>query len=210
MASTREETGRIPPVFHPPRRSVCASWGAPVEGDAAARLRHQATRVYRLCKPPTSGIARTGPRLGRFDFARHGSVAVESEGVLKGTGRAYIGLDGRSGKVLEPIPAHRGVPTVVLTNGYDANGNRTSLSSTINGQGDFINTYGYDADRRETSVTQSAANTWYDYNSSGFDDGGYGGYGGGYGQTFETARSATKAMPWPTSRPISPIAPTAR
>jgi YD repeat-containing protein len=82
-----------------------------------------------------------------------------------------------------------GVPTVVLTSGYDSDSNRTSLSSTINGQGDFINTYGYDADDRETSVTQSAANEWSDYSYGGFDDGygGYGGYGGGYGgQTYET------------------------
>ncbi|HEX4000854.1 MAG TPA: hypothetical protein VHX65_20065 [Pirellulales bacterium] len=50
-----------------------------------------------------------------------------------------------------------GVPTVVLTNAYDHDGNRTSLSSTIAGHADFINTYTYDADDRETFVTQQGA-----------------------------------------------------
>ena len=54
-----------------------------------------------------------------------------------------------------------GQPTVVLTNGYDATGSdakgddlRTSLSATINGTPDFLNTYSYDSDGNLKQVVQ--------------------------------------------------------
>jgi len=48
-----------------------------------------------------------------------------------------------------------GVPNVVLTSDFDAVGNRTSLSATIDGTADFLNSYAYDALSRMTSVQQS-------------------------------------------------------
>lgn len=47
-----------------------------------------------------------------------------------------------------------GVPDVVLTSAYDANGNRTSLSAEIDTTDDFLNTYTYDALNRLTRVDQ--------------------------------------------------------
>ena len=47
-----------------------------------------------------------------------------------------------------------GVPNVILTSAYDANGNRTSLSAEIDSTGDFLNTYSYDALNRLTRVDQ--------------------------------------------------------
>ncbi len=47
-----------------------------------------------------------------------------------------------------------GAPHVVLTSGYDASGERTSLSATINGTPDFLNTYSYDALSRLTQISQ--------------------------------------------------------
>jgi RHS repeat-associated protein len=56
-----------------------------------------------------------------------------------------------------------GVPDVVLTSGYDLNGNRTSLSASIGGapgasgaRADFQNTYSFDALDREVSVSQQS------------------------------------------------------
>ena len=48
------------------------------------------------------------------------------------------------------------LPSVVLTSGYDAIGNRTSLSANIDGTDDFVNTYQFDALSRMTQVTQDA------------------------------------------------------
>jgi hypothetical protein len=48
------------------------------------------------------------------------------------------------------------VPHVILANGYDAGGDRTSLSATINGTADFLNNYSFDADQRLTAVEQQA------------------------------------------------------
>jgi RHS repeat-associated protein len=50
-----------------------------------------------------------------------------------------------------------GVPEVLLSSGYDAVGNRTSLSATIGSTADFVNTYAYDALNRQTQVTQGAS-----------------------------------------------------
>ena len=50
-----------------------------------------------------------------------------------------------------------GVPDVVLSSSYDADGNRTQLSATIGGTADFVNTYSYDGLNRETQVTQGAS-----------------------------------------------------
>lgn len=47
-----------------------------------------------------------------------------------------------------------GVPRVILTSGYDSNGNRTSLSATIDGTDDFLNSYTYDALNRVTRIDQ--------------------------------------------------------
>jgi RHS repeat-associated protein len=49
-----------------------------------------------------------------------------------------------------------GVPNVVLTSAYDANGNRTSVSATIDTDDDFLNSYTYDALNRLTRLDQSA------------------------------------------------------
>jgi RHS repeat-associated protein len=46
------------------------------------------------------------------------------------------------------------VPHVVLTGAFDAAGNRTSLSATIAGTADLLNSYSYDADQRMTMLTQ--------------------------------------------------------
>jgi hypothetical protein len=48
------------------------------------------------------------------------------------------------------------VPHVILANGYDSGGDRTSLSATINGTADFLNNYSFDADQRLTAVEQQA------------------------------------------------------
>jgi RHS repeat-associated protein len=48
-----------------------------------------------------------------------------------------------------------GVPTVVLTPGYDAASRRTSLSATVSGAGDFLTTFQYDALSQRTSTQQS-------------------------------------------------------
>ena len=50
-----------------------------------------------------------------------------------------------------------GSATVVLTNGFDANGNRTSLDATIGTNADFQNSYSYDGFGNETGVTQRGA-----------------------------------------------------
>jgi RHS repeat-associated protein len=50
-----------------------------------------------------------------------------------------------------------GVPEALLSSGYDAAGNRTSLSATIGGTADFANTYSFDALNRETQVTQGTS-----------------------------------------------------
>lgn len=47
---------------------------------------------------------------------------------------------------------------VVLTSAYDPLGDRTSLSATINGTADFLNSYWYDADQRLTMVQQQDVN----------------------------------------------------
>src|SRR5262249_13781836 len=47
-----------------------------------------------------------------------------------------------------------GVPTVVLINGYDPAGERTSLSATINGVADFTNTYQIDPFGKATRIEQ--------------------------------------------------------
>ena len=47
------------------------------------------------------------------------------------------------------------VPRVVLTNAYDAAGNRTSLSATVDSTNDFQNTYTYDSLNRLTRVDQT-------------------------------------------------------
>jgi RHS repeat-associated protein len=48
-----------------------------------------------------------------------------------------------------------GVPAVVLTPGYDAASQRTSLAATVNGAGDFLSTFQYDALGQRTSTQQS-------------------------------------------------------
>jgi YD repeat-containing protein len=48
-----------------------------------------------------------------------------------------------------------GVPTVVLTSAYNANGQRTSLSATRGGTNDFLNSYTYDNLNRLTRVDQT-------------------------------------------------------
>jgi YD repeat-containing protein len=50
-----------------------------------------------------------------------------------------------------------GSPHVVLTVGYDANGNRTSFATSINGVWQFSNVYAYDPLDRMTTITQSTA-----------------------------------------------------
>jgi RHS repeat-associated protein len=49
-----------------------------------------------------------------------------------------------------------GAPNVVLTSAYDAMGNRTSLSATIDTTDDFLNTYTYDALNRVTRLDQDS------------------------------------------------------
>ena len=49
------------------------------------------------------------------------------------------------------------VPDVVLASTYDGDGDRTSLSATIGGTADFVNTYSYDSSDREVQVTQGPA-----------------------------------------------------
>ncbi len=44
---------------------------------------------------------------------------------------------------------------VVLTETYDADGNRLTLSANVNGAADFINTYGYDDLSRTIQIQQS-------------------------------------------------------
>src|SRR5262249_9805345 len=44
------------------------------------------------------------------------------------------------------------IPRVVLTNGYDKNGNRTGLAASIGTALDFKNVYAYDDLNRNTSV----------------------------------------------------------
>ena len=46
-------------------------------------------------------------------------------------------------------------PSVVFSQGFDANGNRTSLSATIGGTADFANTYTFDKLNRMTRVQQT-------------------------------------------------------
>ena len=48
-----------------------------------------------------------------------------------------------------------GVPRVILTSGYDAAGNRSSLSASVAGTADFLNTYTHDALDRLTRVDQA-------------------------------------------------------
>jgi RHS repeat-associated protein len=50
-----------------------------------------------------------------------------------------------------------GVPDVVLSSTYDADGNRKSLSATVGGTADFVNTYSYDSSHREVQITQGPA-----------------------------------------------------
>ena len=52
---------------------------------------------------------------------------------------------------------HARRPTVVLSNGFNANGNRTSLDATIGTNADFQNSYTYDSFGNEISVTQQGA-----------------------------------------------------
>ncbi|HVA50387.1 MAG TPA: RHS repeat-associated core domain-containing protein [Pirellulales bacterium] len=68
------------------------------------------------------------------------------------------------------------VPDVLLTNGYDLMGDRTSQSATVAGTLDFLNSYSYDGDQNLTSVTQqdqtggnivSPKEADYDYNALG-------------------------------------------
>lgn len=47
------------------------------------------------------------------------------------------------------------MPRVILTNAYDANSNRTSLTSTIAGTNDFKNTYTFDTLNRLTRQDQT-------------------------------------------------------
>ncbi len=47
-----------------------------------------------------------------------------------------------------------GTPDVVLSSGYDPAGNRKSLSATIAGTPDFLNTYSYDALSRLDTIDQ--------------------------------------------------------
>ncbi len=47
-----------------------------------------------------------------------------------------------------------GVPRVILTSAYDAAGNRSSLSASVAGTADFLNTYTHDALDRLTRVDQ--------------------------------------------------------
>ncbi|HEX7377376.1 MAG TPA: RHS repeat-associated core domain-containing protein, partial [Pirellulales bacterium] len=47
-----------------------------------------------------------------------------------------------------------GAPHVVLTNQFDALGNRTSLAATLNGTADFINNYSYDTLSRLRDIAQ--------------------------------------------------------
>ena len=46
---------------------------------------------------------------------------------------------------------------MVLSSTYDADGNRKSLSATIGGTADFVNTYSYDSSNREVQVKQGPA-----------------------------------------------------
>ncbi|HVA47490.1 MAG TPA: Ig-like domain-containing protein, partial [Pirellulales bacterium] len=50
------------------------------------------------------------------------------------------------------------VPHVILASGYDLMGDRTSLSATIAGTADFLNSYSYDADQNLTMVQQQDVN----------------------------------------------------
>ncbi|HVA46740.1 MAG TPA: RHS repeat-associated core domain-containing protein, partial [Pirellulales bacterium] len=68
------------------------------------------------------------------------------------------------------------VPHVVLTNGYDLMGDRTSQSATIAGTADYLNSYAFNGDQQLTSVTQQDQNGGnvispkeidYDYNALG-------------------------------------------
>src|SRR5207248_8046273 len=47
------------------------------------------------------------------------------------------------------------VPHVVLASAYDALGRKTSLSATVAGTADFLNSYSYDSLDRVTQVTQA-------------------------------------------------------
>jgi hypothetical protein len=47
-----------------------------------------------------------------------------------------------------------GFPTVVLTSAYDANSNRTKLTSTVGGTADFENDYTFDNLQRLTRIDQ--------------------------------------------------------
>jgi RHS repeat-associated protein len=48
------------------------------------------------------------------------------------------------------------LPNVTLASGYNADGDRTSLSATIGSTADFVNDYSYDTLNRETQVVQEA------------------------------------------------------
>jgi len=50
-----------------------------------------------------------------------------------------------------------GVPATVMTYGYDAVGNQTSLSTTVGGAADFVNVYSLDALNRVTRIDQVKA-----------------------------------------------------
>ena len=60
-------------------------------------------------------------------------------------------------EVDETFSSSTGLPAINFYMGYDDDGNRTSLSSEVDGNADFVNTYAYDALNMLQSVTQEAS-----------------------------------------------------
>jgi RHS repeat-associated protein len=73
---------------------------------------------------------------------------------------SYVYAYDRLGRMTSSDAAIAGlVPTVTLTNAYDAAGRRTQVAATIGGNADFVTDYAYDQLGRTTSIRQYASPT---------------------------------------------------
>lgn len=88
------------------------------------------------------------------------STAYNADGEVTSAGDSYssytLAYDGEGSLASVDNNGTPGVPHVVLTSQWDGQGDRTSLSATIAGVKDFLNSYSYDTLSRMTSISQQS------------------------------------------------------
>ncbi|HEX7446321.1 MAG TPA: hypothetical protein VF306_02180 [Pirellulales bacterium] len=86
------------------------------------------------------------------------ATAYNANGEVTSAGDSYsnyaFGYDGQGHLSSVDNSGTPGVPDVVLSSHFDDQGDRTSLSATIAGVKDFLNSYSYDTLSRLTSIAQ--------------------------------------------------------